>query len=98
MPAAARQGDAGVPHCSPYNIAAGSATVFIDGRPAARKGDAVSMHLKPGPGMPPCSPQAPSIGGGSRSVYVDGRPLARVGDAVSGCTSIGQGSGSVISS
>jgi uncharacterized Zn-binding protein involved in type VI secretion len=98
MPAAARQGDAGVPHCSPYNIAAGSPTVFIDGRPAARKGDPVSMHLKPGPGIPPCSPHAPAIAGGSRSVFVNGKPLVRVGDAVSGCTSIGQGSGTVISS
>jgi len=95
MPAAARQGDAGVPHCSPYNIASGSATVFIDGRPAARKGDPVSMHLKPG--APLCNPHAPAIAGGSRSVFVDGRPLARVGDAVSGCTSIAQGSGTVIS-
>jgi uncharacterized Zn-binding protein involved in type VI secretion len=96
MPAAARQGDAGVPHCSPYNIASGSATVFIDGRPAARKGDSVSMHLKPG--KPLCNPHAPAIAGGSRSVYVNGKPLARVGDSVSGCTSIGQGSGTVISS
>ena len=96
MPAAARQGDAGVPHCSPYNIASGSATVFIDGRPAARKGDPVSSHLVPG--SPLCKPHAPAIAGGSRSVFVDGRPLARVGDAVSGCTSIGQGSGTVISS
>ena len=96
MPAAARQGDAGVPHCSPYNISRGSATVFIDSKPAARTGDPVSMHLKPGPGNPPCSPHAPNIGGGSRSVYVNGKPLARVGDSVSGCTSIGQGSGTVI--
>ena len=98
MPAAARKGDAGVPHCSPYNIAAGSATVFIDGQPAARKGDPVSMHLLPSAGIPPCKPHSPSIGGGSRSVYVNGKPLARVGDAVSSCTSIAQGSGTVISS
>jgi hypothetical protein len=96
MPAAARKGDAGVPHCSPYNIASGSATVFIDGQPAARKGDSVSMHLLPS--YPYCKPHAPSIGGGSRSVFVDGKPLARVGDSVSGCTSISQGSGTVIAS
>jgi uncharacterized Zn-binding protein involved in type VI secretion len=96
MPAASRQGDAGVPHCSPYNIAAGSPTVFIDGRPAARKGDPVSMHLLPG--SPFCKPHAPSIAGGSRSVFVNGKPLVRVGDAVSSCTSIAQGSGTVISS
>jgi len=95
MPAASRQGDAGVPHCSPYNIAAGSPTVFIDGRPAARKGDPVSMHLVPG--SPLCKPHSPSIAGGSRSVFVNGKPLVRVGDAVSSCTSIAQGSGTVIS-
>jgi len=55
----------------------------------------VSMHLKPG--APLCNPHAPAIAGGSRSVFVNGRPLARIGDAVSGCTSIAQGSGTVIS-
>jgi uncharacterized Zn-binding protein involved in type VI secretion len=93
MPAVAREGDAGVPHCSPYNIAQGSPTVFIDGKPAARRGDPVTMHLLPG--SPSCPPHAPPIAVGSASVFADNIPLSRVGDAVSGCTSISQGSPTV---
>ena len=92
MPAAARKGDQGIPHCSGYTISAGSGDVFINNIAAARKGDNSTPHLKPGPGNPPCSTHSASISRGSSTVFVNGIPLARVGDPLAGCTSVGQGS------
>lgn len=94
MPAVARQGDQGVPHCSGYTIAGGSSDVFVNSRPAARQGDNSTVHLRPGGNR--CVPHSATITGGSNSVNVNGRPLARVGDTLSGCTSIAQGSPNVI--
>ena len=93
MPAAARLGDAGVPHCSGYVIATGSADVVINGRGAARVGDSSSPHLRPGR---PCPIHVAPIARGSASVVINGRPAARVGDALGGCTLVATGSGDVI--
>ena len=50
-------------------IAQGSSNVSIEGRPAARLGDATTH---------PCV-----VAGGSSSVFINGRPAARLGDGVS---------------
>jgi uncharacterized Zn-binding protein involved in type VI secretion len=89
MPAAARLGDAGIPHCSPYVISSGSPTVLINGRPAARLGDSSSPHLRPGK---PCKPHKALIITGAATVLINGRPAARVGDLLAGCTAIAKGS------
>ena len=90
MPAAARKGDRGIPHCSGYTIAMGSEDVFINGIAAARQGDNSTAHQLPG--SPTCPTHAPSISRGSESVFVNGKPLARVGDTLTGCTAVAQGS------
>lgn len=90
MPAAARQGDAGVPHCSPYVIASGSPTVLINGRPAARVGDISAPHLIPAGSR--CVTHVAPIASGAASVLINGKPAARVGDSLAGCTAIAQGS------
>lgn len=94
MPAAARQGDAGVPHCSAYTIAGGSGDVKINGRGAARIGDTASVHLKPAGKK--CAPHTAAISSGSSSVFINGRPAAYVGSALAGCTRVATGSGDVI--
>lgn len=96
MAAVARQGDAGVTHCTPYTIAQGSADVFINGQPAARQGDSSTLHKKPGGKS--CVPHVSSISSGSASVFVNGRPVARIGDSLAGCTVIAQGSSNVFAS
>lgn len=93
MPAAARLGDPGVPHCSPYVIATASGDVFINGRGAARVGDVSAPHLKPC-GTRCCGHVAPIITGSS-SVFINGRPAARQGDYLAGCTLVALGSGDV---
>lgn len=94
MPAAARQGDAGVPHCSAYTIAGGSGDVKINGRGAARVGDSSSTHLKPAGKK--CKPHVAAITSGSGSVMINGRPAAYVGSGLAGCTRVATGSGDVI--
>jgi len=93
MPAAARKGDAGVPHCSPYVIATASADVVINGRGAARTNDVSTSHLRPGRRCP--SHVAPIVTGSS-SVFINGRPAATVGSKLAGCTSVATGSADVI--
>jgi uncharacterized Zn-binding protein involved in type VI secretion len=90
MPAVARRGDRGVPHCSGYTIANGSNDVNINGRPAARVGDSSTGHLRPGGRN--CVGHTASISRGSNTVNVNGRAIARIGDPLAGCTSVGQGS------
>lgn len=90
MPAAARKGDQGIPHCSGYTIDTGSEDVFINGIAAARQGDNATAHQLPGGRT--CPTHAPPIAQGSESVFVNGKALARLGDPLSGCTSIAQGS------
>jgi uncharacterized Zn-binding protein involved in type VI secretion len=88
----ARLGDQGVPHCSGFSIAQGSATVFVNLKSAARLGDLSTPHLRPGK---PCRPHVAPISGGSATVFVNGRPLARVGDGLAGCTFVASGSATV---
>jgi uncharacterized Zn-binding protein involved in type VI secretion len=92
MPAVARKGDAGVPHCSGYTIATGSGDVNINGKPAARVGDTSTSHLLPGS---PCPSHTSAINKGSTTINVNGKQLARVGDSLAGCTTIAQGSPNV---
>jgi len=91
----ARLGDRGVPHCSPFVIAKGSPTVFVNLKPAARLGDISTPHLRPRPGNPPCSPHIAPISKGSFTVFVNGLPLARIGDSLAGCTFVASGSPTV---
>ena len=94
MPAAARQGDLGVPHCSPYVIATGSTDVVINGRPAARVGDVSTPHLIPGGRR--CGTHLAPIVVGSPSVLINGRPAAFVGSYLAGCTFVATGSADVV--
>ena len=47
MPAQARVGDPGIPHCGPYVIMTGSLDVIVNGRPAATVGSLSTPHLFP---------------------------------------------------
>jgi uncharacterized Zn-binding protein involved in type VI secretion len=93
MPAAARQGDAGIPHCSPYVIASGSQDVLINGRGAARIADRSIPHLIPGRR---CGTHTAAIVSGSSSVIINGRSAAFVGSKLSNCTAVASGSADVI--
>lgn len=93
MPAAARRGDAGIPHCSGYVIATASGDVIINGRGAARVGDVNTPHLRPGR---PCPVHVVPIVSGSGSVFINGRQAARVGDPFASCTRVATGSSDVI--
>jgi uncharacterized Zn-binding protein involved in type VI secretion len=92
MPLAAKLNDQGTEHDSFHAtpITAGSATVFIDGLPAARLGDPLVEHNAP-PDHPP-HPRA--ISSGSGTVFFDGIPAARTGDSIS-CGGVVIGSGTV---
>lgn len=92
MPGVARQGDAGLVHCTGYTIASGSPNVRINGRPAARDGDFSTPHKRPGGKK--CCVHTSTIQA-SRTVKVNGRPLACMGDRLSGCTAIASGSKNV---
>jgi len=94
MPAAARRGDAGVPHCSGYTIATASTDVLINDRGAARQGDVSTSHLRPGGRR--CPGHVAPISKGSSSVFINGRPAARVGDPLAACTRVATGSADVI--
>lgn len=89
MAGAARKGDSGLIHCSPWVIDNGSGDVFINGRSAARVGDSTSLHLKP---AKICFPHKPQITQGAATVFINGRPAARRGSAVAGCTKVTGGS------
>lgn len=95
MPGVARAGDSGLIHCSSYVIASGSPNVLVNGRPAARVGDASSLHLKP-IGKSKCAPHVAVITSGSPTVLINGRPAARIGSGLADCTRIVQGSTNVI--
>ena len=84
-------GDTGSGHAGfpPTNVISAASSVKIDGKPAARKGDALMIHAKP-----KHPPHPRSINAGSGSVFIEGKPAARSGDAVS-CGGSVQGGGSV---
>jgi len=92
MAGAARRGDPGLIHCSPWTIASASSDVFINGRGAARIGDSTSLHLKPGK---ICPPHTAKITQGAATVFINGRPAARVGSQLAGCTKVIGGSSDV---
>ncbi|WP_265612299.1 PAAR domain-containing protein [Aeromonas salmonicida] len=97
MPSAARLGDSCAGHgCFPATpIIAGSGDVIINGKPAARKGDAVLLHACPCPNMPH-GIHSRAISGGSSNVFINGKAAARVGDAIGCGGSVAAGSGNVI--
>jgi uncharacterized Zn-binding protein involved in type VI secretion len=92
MPAAARVGDADVPHCSPMVRAEGSPNVFVNGIAWSRQGDLNTTHLEP---PVPCTPHNAPITIGSTTVFINGRGAGRVGDVITGCTSVAEGSPNV---
>jgi uncharacterized Zn-binding protein involved in type VI secretion len=91
MSAVTRLGDSCTGHgCyAPRPCAAGSSNVFVNSRPAHRKGDIWNLH--------PCgkSKHGGVTSAGSSTVYVNGKPLARKGDPVSCGSAILQGSNNV---
>ena len=91
MPSAARLNDMTAGHGGfpPVPIIEGSPSVFINGRRAARVGDAVESHSD-GHGT-----HQGTISAGSARVFINGRRAARLGDAVSCGDSIAQGPPSV---
>ena len=93
MPAQARVGDPGIPHCSPYVIMTGSLDVIVNGKPAATVGSLSTPHLLPGI---ICPTHVAPVVFGSLSVLINGKPAARVGDPLLGCTVIALGSFDVI--
>lgn len=97
MPSAARLGDSCAGHgCFPATpIIAGSGDVIINGKPAARKGDAVLLHACPCPNMPHGIHDR-AISAGSGNVIINGKLAARVGDAIGCGGSVAAGSGDVI--
>ncbi|WP_338589004.1 PAAR domain-containing protein [Shewanella khirikhana] len=97
MPKAARLGDSCAGHgCFPATpIIVGSGDVSINGKPAARKGDAVLLHACPCPNMPH-GVHGRSISAGSSTVSINGKPAARVGDAIGCGGSVSAGSGDVL--
>ena len=92
MPAVCRIGDADVGHCSGMKRAAGSANVFVNGRPVSRQSDVNTVHLLPGR---PCPPHSAPITNGSATVKVNGLGCGRVGHGITACTSVAAGSKNV---
>lgn len=91
MPAAARLNDMTAGHGGfpPVSIIQGSPNVRINGRAAARVGDAVDSHSDGH------DTHQGTISQGSSSVFINGRRAARIGDAVSCGDSIATGSHNV---
>jgi len=92
MPAATRNGDEDVAHCSGMVRAVGSGNVFVNGIPWSRQGDNNTGHLLPGS---PCPGHAAPITSGSGTVFVNTKGAGRIGDGISGCTSVAAGSPNV---
>ncbi|MEQ9863147.1 PAAR domain-containing protein [Pectobacterium aroidearum] len=97
MPGAARLGDSCAGHgCFPATpIIEGSGDVIINGKPAARKSDAVLLHACPCPNMPH-GVHNRAISAGSGTVIINGKLAARIGDAIGCGGSVAAGSGNVI--
>lgn len=91
MRKAVKLGDIGTEHDGyhPTKVIAGSPDVFIDGKPAARVGDALEPHDKPN------SPKhSRAIATGSSTVFINGKPAALTGGRVN-CGGITIGTGTV---
>lgn len=88
MPAVCRLGDVCSGHGGfpPRPCTEGSPDVFINGRPAHRKGDAWAGHYDGD------SAHDSVLAGGSATVFVNGRPLGRIGDPVACGSTVAEGS------
>lgn len=89
---AATIGDIGTDHDGfpPTPIIEGSQDIIIDNKPAARVGDALAPHAKPG-----SPPHNRAITTGSTTVFFNGKPAAITGSEV-GCGGVIIGGSSVI--
>ena len=95
MPEAARKGDIAKGHdCFPDSpVIEGSPDVFINGQPAARKGDAVASHsCTCGNG---CGTHCRSISEGAPTVFINGKPAATVSHGIDCGGMLISGSGNV---
>lgn len=94
MAAVTRLGDSCTGHGAfpPRSSTSGSGTVFVNGKPVHRQGDAWAVHCDPNP-----SCHGGSLAAGSGSVFADGKPIGRVGDPVDCGSSVSSGSGDVFS-
>ncbi|HEX5678794.1 MAG TPA: PAAR domain-containing protein [Alcanivorax sp.] len=95
MPAVTRLGDLGTGHGSypPRPNIAGAATVFVNGIPVHRQGDAWDTHCNPAPDC-----HAGTLSGGSTSVFAEGQAVGRIGDPVSCGSAVAAGSANVFAS
>jgi uncharacterized Zn-binding protein involved in type VI secretion len=86
---AARRGDLCTGHddCKPRPVMRGSPDVFVDDKPAVRKGDPLTSH-----GCAAHAPHKSEVKVGSSAVTVNDRPFARVGDDVACGGALGLGS------
>lgn len=94
MPAVTRKGDGGTGHGAfpPRTSTAGSPSVFVNGQPVHRAGDAWGTHCDPAP-----SCHAGTLAAGSPTVYANGQALGRVGDSVDCGSAVAAGSPNVFS-
>lgn len=92
MPRATRLGDIGSGHdaCGSRELVTASDNVFINGKGAARIGDAYQSH-----GCIEHPPHVGHLAAGSATVYINGRRAGRVGDAIDCGGSAAQGSPNV---
>lgn len=91
MPSIVRKGDKNLPHCSGHEMAEGSPSWFVDGKPACRKGDATTVHIAP-PLTPQCTPHSAHVDPPNRGWHVDGKLMVALGDPNAGCSPTGEGS------
>ncbi len=92
MPSISRKTDTGSNHGAwvPSKAIAGSNNVYIDGKPALRRGDALAPHVRPRR-----APHPRKVAAGSPTVFVNGRPVARIGDSINCGGKMAQGASSV---
>lgn len=92
MAAVTRQGDMCSGHADfpPRPSTGGSATVFVNGLPAHRQGDAWAVHCNP---LNIC--HGGSLTSGSATVRVEGKQIGRVGDPIGCGSAVASGSANV---
>jgi uncharacterized Zn-binding protein involved in type VI secretion len=96
MPGIARVGDLLSPHgCwTPHVMASGSGNVIVNGIPACKVGDAVTVHCEPCSRSKPCHSSVQASG--ASTVLINGMPAARISDSIACGSTNAQGSGNVI--
>jgi len=92
MPAATREGDADVPHCSGMVRDEHSEDVLINGIGNSRQGDVNTPHLLT---AAVCPTHTAPITLGCPTVIVNGVGGGRIGDAITACTQVAEGSPNV---